>query len=100
MYDTRIRTTSALESNNNQLRLKIESGSNFFKFAQMLIREEAVKARGTPSKYRPVDRALDRSYAGCHHESEVATPKRKNEQWLTTVANICRHFSYREAMGK
>lgn len=45
MYDTRIRTTSALESNNNQLRLKIEPGSNFFKFVQMLIREEAVKAR-------------------------------------------------------
>lgn len=45
MYDTRIRTTSALESNNNQLRMKIEPGSNFFKFVQMLIQEEAVKAR-------------------------------------------------------
>lgn len=45
MCDTRIRTTSALESYNNQLRMKIGPRSNFFKFVYLLIEQEGIRAR-------------------------------------------------------
>lgn len=43
--DQRLRTTSALESYNGRLGAMITGGSNFFKFAKFLIREEAVKLK-------------------------------------------------------
>lgn len=45
VFDRRTRTTSALESYNARLGSKIAGGSNFFKFAKLLIEEEAVKLK-------------------------------------------------------